>query len=109
LPEPRVRVTIIDDSAARSCEGNCGVDWSKPESLAPAREKISERFGDDVRLEYVDLSQATDTGFLREVGLQTKGMPLPILLANGRPRIAGEFDLRQLMDVIEVDLEAELA
>ena len=35
-------------------------------------------------------------------------MPLPVLLANGRPRIAGEFDIRQLLDVIEAGLEVEL-
>jgi glutaredoxin len=105
LPEPKIRITIIDDSDERACEGKCGTDWSKPQSLAQARETIAGQFGDGVRLEYVDLQKAGDTDFLREIKSQTKGMPLPMLFSNGRPRIAGQFDLRQLIDVVEVDLE----
>jgi hypothetical protein len=105
LPEPKVTVTIIDDTSVHACEGDCAVDWAKPKSLAQARQKIADRFGDDVGLEYVDLPKAAETDFLREVKARTTGMPFPILLANRDPRIAGEFDLRQLIDVIEAELE----
>ena len=105
MPDPRVTMTIIDDPLAHPCQGRCGVDWSKPESLALARERIAARFGADATLEYVDLLTAAHTDAFRHTA-EKESMSLPILLANGRPRIVGEFDLRQLMDAIEVDIEA---
>lgn len=105
MPEPRVRITIVDDSTSQTCAANCGTDWSSPEALRTARQDILSRFGDEAKLEYVDLPKATDNEDLRRIKSQVSGLPLPVLLTNGRPRIAGEFDGRQLMDVIEADLE----
>lgn len=109
MPEPRIRITIVDDSSGRdACEGNCGVDWSSPEAFGEALEKVAERFGERARLTYVDLPKARESKNLASIRKRIQGMPLPVLLANGKPRIAGEFDTRQLMDVIEADLEAKL-
>ena len=109
MPEPRIRITIVDDTSGReTCEGNCGVDWSSPEAFGEALHKVAERFGDRARLAYVDLPNARQTRNLAAMKRRIEGMPLPVLLANGKPRIAGEFDTRQLMDVIEADLEENL-
>jgi len=105
LPDPRVVVTIIDDPSVHRCEGNCAVDWSKPESLELAREKVAARFGGDARLEYVDLATAGNTDSLERLR-DVAGGSLPILVTNGRPRVFGEFDIRQILDVIEADIEA---
>ena len=109
MPDRKVRITIVDDSASpRTCAGNCGIDWSSSESTNAAREQISERFGGLAELQYVDLHRAGDQPAAAKLRATVTGMPLPVLLADGRPRIAGEFDLRQILDVIEADLEADL-
>ena len=106
-PRP-VRITIIDDSTIELCDANCGIDWSKPEAVDLARQRISERFGDQAELEYLDLPKARRTKRLHDIKTRIAGLPMPVLLSNGHPRIAGEFDTRQLLDVIEVDLETEV-
>ncbi len=109
MPDPRVKVTIVDDSSSPSrCGEGCGTDWSKSESIEVARTQITARFGKIAALEYVDLTGSAKPAAVRKIRSTVKGMPLPVLLANGKPRIAGEFDLRQIMDVIEADLEADL-
>ena len=109
MPERKVRITIVDDtSSPRACTGNCGTDWSSAESTNATREQISARFGGLAELEYVDLHRAGNKPVTAKLRGTVTGMPFPVLLADGRPRIAGEFDLRQILDVIEVDLEADL-
>jgi hypothetical protein len=109
LSERKVKITIVDDTASpRTCTGNCGTDWSRAESTNAAREQISGRFGRLAELEYVDLHRVGNKAATAKLRATVTGMPFPVLLADGRPRIAGEFDLRQIMDVIEVDLEADL-
>jgi hypothetical protein len=114
LPERKIRITIVDGAAgrdcaaARGCAVDCGIDWSKPGQIDAARREVRSRFGDRVSLDYVDLPGAKDSPAVREMKRSLRGMPSPVLLADGRPRIAGEFDLRQLMDVIEVGLEEEI-
>ncbi len=103
-----VRITIIDDSTVELCDASCGVDWSLPESVDLARQRMTERFGDRARLEYLDLPKARRTKRLHDIKTRIAGLPMPVLLSNGHPRIAGEFDTRQLLDVIEADLEAEI-
>jgi hypothetical protein len=109
LGEPRARITIVDDtSRGQACAGNCGVDWSGSGVVSAARQRVRERFGERAELDYVDLTLTADSEAVRRVKAAVQGLPLPVMLANGRPRIAGQFDLRQVMDVIEVNLEAEL-
>ncbi len=105
MPRP-VRITIVDDSAAAPCDANCGTDWSRPEAVTLARQRITERFGDRAKLEYFDLRNARATKRLDDIKAKIMGLPMPVLLSNGHTRIAGEFDTRQLLDVIEADLEA---
>jgi hypothetical protein len=109
LPEQKTRITIVDDtSRGAECFGDCGVDWSQSWVVNEARRRISERFGDHAEMEYVDLPAVIDSEAVRAMKVAIQGLPLPVLLANGRPRIAGKFDIRQIMDVIEANLEADL-
>lgn len=105
MPEPRLKMIIVDDSKSGACPAGCGADWSSPEAISAARQAIRDRFGDNVKLEYLEFSSTADSKIVRHIRSQVRGMPFPVLLANGHPRIAGEFDTRQLMDVIEADLE----
>ncbi len=109
MPESKVRITIVDDTSVPSrCGAGCGTDWSKSESIEAARKQIREKFGRLAALEYVNLFVPSKSAATGRMKATVKGMPLPVLLANGRPRIAGEFEVRQILDVIEADLEAEL-
>jgi disulfide oxidoreductase YuzD len=109
LPKRDIKVVIANDSTAPQCDAECGTDWSAAEAIDLARQQIQDRFGGDIKLEYIDLSQPAahaDAPALRRE-IRDKTMPLPLLLINGQPRISGLFDIRQLMDTIEVELELE--
>ncbi len=108
LPESKVRITIVDNTTSPVCNGNCGMDWSSVETQRTIKQQIIEKFGSDVDLDYIDLSKAEDTEVTLRAKSLVSGLPIPVLLVNERPRIAGEFDSRQLMDVIEVEMEAGL-
>ena len=110
MSKQTIQVTIIEDSSQEECEAGCGVDWSSPETIALARQRLKERFGDKIRLAYLDLSQATasqDVSEWVEV-IRNKNLSLPLLLLNSQPRISGQFDMRQLLDTIEVEMEIEI-
>jgi|PlaIllAssembly_1097288.scaffolds.fasta_scaffold2768084_2 hypothetical protein len=108
LPETKLIVTIVDKANSQVCAGNCGGDWSLPEILETAQQRINQRFDKQVNLEYIDLLNAEDSENIRNIRETVKDMPLPVLLADGRPRITGAFDMRQLLDVIETCLEVKL-
>lgn len=102
-----IEVTVLSDSTASRCEVACGTDWSSPEVTALADQRIKDRFGGRVRTTYIDLSRATsipNAGKWREMAKE-KNLPLPLLLVNGDLRIPGDFDIRQLLDVIEATIE----
>jgi len=102
-----VQVVILGDSRTPGCGVGCGADWSDPEVLGLAAERAAARFGDGVGIEYTDLARGELkpelAGWRSEVSRLSLGFPL--LLLNGRVKIAGDFDIRRLMDVIEVEVE----
>lgn len=108
MPENKLRIIIADSSNKQVCMGNCGGDWSLPESLEAARQRIHQRYGEKVELAYFDLMDPGDSEDNKRIKEDVQGLPMPVLLADGRPRIAGTFDMRQLLDVIETCLEVEL-
>ena len=101
-----IRVVVLGGSAPGECEAGCGTDWSAAESISLASERIRERFGQEIDIEYIDAADKTSPvadewrGKIRE-----KDLSLPLLLLNNRLRISGQFDVRQLLDVIEIELE----
>ena len=102
-----IQITIIDDSRQEKCDASCGADWPSPEIIALANQRIKDRFGDKIQLEYLDLSKATASKDASEWSRTTKdkNLSLPLLLIDGNLRISGQFDIRQLLDAIEAELE----
>ncbi len=107
LTKHTIRIIIIDDQRRRDCDANCGTDWSSPEAAALASQRIEDRFGAKVRLSYLDLSQPTAEPHALELSreIENKNLQLPLLLINGQLRISGQFDIRQLLDAIEAEME----
>ena len=102
-----IQITIIDDSNGERCEVNCGVDWSSAEVVLLARQRIKDRFGDKVQLEYIDLSNVMNGRRALELSQTIKDLPLPLLVINGGPRVSGQFDIRMLLDAIDAEMEIE--
>jgi|TARA_B100002003_G_C13879079_1_gene429314 disulfide oxidoreductase YuzD len=107
LIEHTIEIIIIDDSNREECVAGCGEDWSSPETLTSARQRIKDRFDDKIQLQYLDLSKAASDSDVLEWNevINSKNLPLPLLAINGQPRISGLFDIRQLLDTIEVEIE----
>jgi len=102
-----IQITILDDSRCEKCEAQCGIDWSSAEVMASANRQIEERFGDGVKLEYLDLSQLTadhHASGLTRVS-ESENLPLPLLIIDGVSRIAGQFDIRLLLEAIDTEVE----
>ncbi len=102
-----VQITIINDPARQECDASCGTDWSSPEAIALAEQRIKERFGDAIPITYFDLAGDTAGKDVLDWNdeINSKNLSLPLLLLNGQLRISGRFDIRQLLDIIEVQME----
>ena len=102
-----IQVSIIDDSKGEQCDDRCGVDWSAAEAITLASQRIRDRFGDKIQLEYLDRSQPTANcqALALFPGIKNRELSLPLLLINGKLRISGQFDIRLLLDAINAELE----
>ena len=103
----RIEVTIINDPARKDCDASCGTDWNSKDSLDLAEEQVKNRFGNRVQLTYLDLAGIEEVDSLidwREK-INNENLSVPLLVLNGRLRITGNFDIRQMLDVIEAELE----
>lgn len=107
MSENSIEITIINDSRRVECEAGCGTDWSSPDALALASQRIRERFGKEIKPTYIDLAEDTSSQdalkWSREIS--DKDLSPPLLVVNSQIRISGQFDVRQLIDVIEVEIE----
>lgn len=108
MTKPDIQVLIIDDNRSKECGVSCGVDWSSAEAITLTNQRIKDRFGDRVQLEYIDLSKATNSHRALELNQKVKDLPLPLLVINGESRISGQFDIRLLLDAIEAEIEIKL-
>ena len=102
-----IQVTIINDPTRQDCDASCGTDWSSGESLVLAEEQVRNRFGDRVYLTYLDLAGTEESDSRIEWGekITNENLSIPLLVLNGHLRITGNFDIRQMLDVIEAELE----
>jgi len=107
LNKHKIQIIILDDSTRRVCDADCGEDWSSPEVIALSHQRIIDRFGDNIQLEYIDLSLGTANHHTSEWSqtIKDRNLLVPLLLVNGELRISGQFDIRQLLDVIEAEIE----
>ena len=101
-----MQITVIDDSKTEKCEAHCGIDWSSKEAITLINQRIKERFGGRVKLEYLDLSKPR-TGRALELNqlVKDENLLLPLLVINGQSRISGQFDIRHLLDAIDAEME----
>jgi len=83
------------------------MDWSSPDTVALATRQIKDRFGNGARLEYFDLASGTDDRQVNEWrrSIRERSLSVPLLLINGRLRIAGQFDIRRMIDAVEAEME----
>ena len=102
-----VQIIIVDDSKGEKCDAHCGMDWSSAEVISLATERIKDQFGGKIKIEYLDLSKPITNHHALELSQQVKdkNLSLPLLVINSQPRISGQFDIRQLMDAIEAEVE----
>ena len=101
-----LRVVIVNHSGSIRCQVGCGWDWSQPETLKLAEERLRSRYGSQVQLDYIDLARS---GSPPLADCQTDEMEeearFPRLLINSKMKIAGDFDMRMLLDAVEVESE----
>lgn len=102
-----IQITILNDSRQVVCEAECGIDWSSPEATDLASQRIKDRFGEGIQLAYLDLAEVEDNHDILQWNeiIKNKNLSLPLLLLNGQPRISGPFDIRQLLDTVEAEIE----
>ena len=107
MTEATVDIKIIDDTSRRDCDVACGTDWSSPEATGLAIRQIRERFGEETKLEYIDLSRTTAEHSIAQwqQAIRERSLSVPLLLINGHLRIAGQFDTRQIIDTVEAEIE----
>jgi len=107
LIEPAIQITIVDDSKVEKCNAHCGIDWSSPEVVTLASQRIKDRFGDRIKLQYLDLSKPVTNHYASAMKqrVRNKKLPLPLLIINDEPRILGQFDIRLLLDAIDTEIE----
>lgn len=107
LPLDKIQIIIVDDSQGEKCDAHCGIDWSSAEVVALVSNRIKERFGNKVKLNYLDLSEPVTNHHAIELKqrVREEKLPLPLLVINGQLRISGQFDIRMLLDAIDAELE----
>ncbi|MFC1920627.1 DUF1462 family protein [Chloroflexota bacterium] len=102
-----INITILGGGTQGECDAGCGEDWSSPESITLAVGRIKERFGEDIPVEYINIAENKTEQVVQDWSetIKSKDLSLPLLLLNGQIRISGQFDIRQLLDVIEIEME----
>ena len=107
LIKPAIQIIIVDDIKVEKCDAHCGLDWSSAEVVTLARQRIKDRFGDRIELQYLDLSQPVTNHYASALKQRVRNnkLPLPLLIINDKPRILGQFDIRLLLDAIDAEVE----
>ncbi|MFC1981286.1 DUF1462 family protein [Chloroflexota bacterium] len=102
-----MQIIILNESKITACDADCGADWSSVEAITLARQRVKERFGDKVRLEYADLSNPSHAKRASEFKqkIRDENLSLPLLLINGKTRVSGRFDIRMLLNTIDAEME----
>ncbi len=102
-----IQVRIIDDPSRQDCDADCGTDWSSEESLELARNQVKDRFKGKIRITYLDISGDGTGEYTDEwkEKIERENLSIPLLVLNDRLRISGNFDIRQMLDTIEAELE----
>ena len=102
-----IQAIIVDNSQGEKCDARCGMDWSSAETIDLAKQQMKDSFGDKIQLEYLDLSKPIANHRVLSLSqtIRDKNLSLPLLVIDGQPRISGQFDIRQLLNVIKTERE----
>jgi hypothetical protein len=96
-----LHIQIVGNNQQLLCQSGCNNDWSQPNEQTKARMHLQERFGDHIKLDYLDMKDI-DMHYKKE-------KQFPLLVVDGHVRLSGQFDMRQLVEIIEAQLELEIA
>jgi len=104
-----IKVTIVYNSKSKSeeCDAYCGIDWASAEAATMVSQRVKERFGDRIQMEYLDLSEPNRRTVKLKQAIERENQLLPSLVIDGRTRISGQFDIRHLLDAIEAEIETK--
>lgn len=105
MPESSIQITILNDNRQASCEADCGIDWSSADNTELASQQIRNRFSGEINLVYRELADADDGLQEWKNRIKNNNLSLPLLIINNQLRISGPFDIRQLLDTIEAEIE----
>ena len=95
-----LQVEIVIDTNQPLCIENCGKDWSSLEAHSVINTALLRQFGAGVHLTVTNLS--CDTAAKRKY---RKEKDLPLLVINGKTRLVGQFETRQIIDSVQTELE----
>jgi hypothetical protein len=93
-------VEVVIDGSTKACSAGCGADWSLPATQRRARRALSRAFGKEVKLTFTDVTRNRSVAL--NYGRESR---LPLLILDGSLRLAGEFDVRQLVDAVQTERE----
>ncbi len=95
-----VKVEIVVSGRSEACMQDCGTDWSLPEARMEAGRAVKQAFGAEVRLSYQSLTR-------NKVARVKYGNErvFPLLMINGHVRLTGEFEVRQIIDLVQAERE----
>lgn len=107
MPHPTIRVTIYEDSQREQCSGGCGMDCSAAETQQFIKEHLKQLYGEMIKVEHVDLAAPScDQSHIEFAqSIKARDFMLPLVLINGKPRLSGYFDMRQLKEAIQTEIE----
>lgn len=102
---------VVGANAAEAgqCDAGCGLDWSLPANQEEARAQAWSKFGRRVSLSFCPPAELGACGLPDIPGrITSQALDLPLLLIDGDLRIAGNFDMRMMLGLIETELEMEI-
>ncbi|MDP2744232.1 MAG: hypothetical protein Q8P00_04090 [Dehalococcoidia bacterium] len=102
-----LQMVVFHDRTQEACDVACGMDWSMAENRRLAAERLEERFGSMVKINYVELSDPKASTEHREIlnKVRREKLSTPLLVVNGKVRISGYFDIRMMVDMAEAGME----
>ncbi|MDP2952944.1 MAG: DUF1462 family protein [Chloroflexota bacterium] len=97
------RVVIFADSQVKRCPG-CGIECGVGEPADLVTQRLQDRFGQGVEIEYVDLSDpGARVQHEKEVRqIEEQELFLPVVAIEGVFRLAGSLEYRRIAEAIEV-------
>lgn len=91
-------------SSCATCGGSCSTGGSGPEIEKEANQLAADlkgQYGDKIEVSYIDTDQVGLGSYPVISRVVQAGYTFPIVAINGKPRLAGGFDLNSVREVLE--------